>query len=239
MGINYSPLVCLSDEHATDSASSCVSKWIKSSADANCNGQALSGLLHVVGELHDNVWSHGKSTGYSMAQKWPQGEIRYLEFALADRGLGFKREMERVGKTPSSHAEAIEWCIQEGNSTKHGDNESEWAQRAPEDIIGPTPYGPQTQVTFNQGNHHQGLGLHQLKELVKKYSGQLQICSGDCIYTLDELGQESYLGGIPYWQGTAISCRLSEYALNAYHDNTVEPAVALLIDRLKNAKEGG
>ncbi|MDO9316599.1 MAG: hypothetical protein Q7V56_00160 [Gammaproteobacteria bacterium] len=69
--------------------------------------------MNVVGELHDNVWSHGKSTGFSMAQKFkvPYEEDYFIEFALADMGLGLRGEMIRAGKEVSSHEAAIEWCL--------------------------------------------------------------------------------------------------------------------------------
>jgi len=47
--------------------------------------------------------------------------------------------MKRARKPASSDQEAIEWCLVEGNSTKHANDEDDWAQRLPDDFVGSNP----------------------------------------------------------------------------------------------------
>lgn len=211
VGINYSLLTTLASTEATDTATTSVNNCLRSFVH-NRRSQGMSDLAQVVGELHDNVWSHGRSTGFSIAQKWgvpyTNGQDHYLEFSLADKGLGFYREMTRAGISVSSHREAIQWCIQEGNSTKHGDLIDGFAQAIPNDIIG-SPFGEMVAVRDDE-NHHQGLGLYHLTNLVRNYHGTLNLVSGDCCFKIDETGHESYLNPPDEWQGVAISCRFKE-----------------------------
>lgn len=119
LGRNYSMLTLLDNEHATDTANtqiiSCISHFTN-----NDTSDGIGSLKEVVGELHDNIWSHGRSTGFSMAQKYSNGKI---EFALADCGMGFLNELRRIGMEIASHKEAIEWCIKKGNSSKKIESE--------------------------------------------------------------------------------------------------------------------
>ena len=88
-GRNYSGLVLLEDRDATDRATQAINDCIR----AQCKGLGLENfvreLCSVVGDLHDNVWSHGKSTGFSMFQRWKKPystEDILFEFSLADCG---------------------------------------------------------------------------------------------------------------------------------------------------------
>ncbi|ATD64319.1 hypothetical protein CGZ65_01430 [Neisseria weixii] len=100
IGSTYSVLTLLDNEEATDSANtqiiSCISNFT-----TNYQSEGLNSLKEVIGEVHDNVWSHGKSTGFSMTQLYKKaGKI---EFALADLGGGFLKELNRVNLPISTH----------------------------------------------------------------------------------------------------------------------------------------
>lgn len=212
-GRNYSVITPLHNIESVDTATASINGCIRSLTH-NAQHQGVADLCHVVGELHDNVWSHGQSSGFSMAQrtKVPNEDDHYLEFSLADCGAGFLSETNRVGMNLQSHQEAIEWCLVEGNSTKHGDDIEEWAQFLPHDNVGGSPFGAQVD-TRSDDNHHQGLGLAHLVTLVRRYGGELTLASGDTCFKIDEAGRETYSSLENAWQGVAISCKFRESML--------------------------
>lgn len=208
-GKNYSTLEHLNSPEATDIATSRINSCIRSFVSDILPAEFVAKLCEVVGDLHENVWAHGMASGFSMAQKWPVPwtfkRDHYLEFALADSGLGFLSEMRRVGMDVNSHREAIEWCIQEGHSTKKLKPEGEWVQRIPEDVIGNPLRGvEQTRIT---DNHHMGLGLYKLTQLIKEFHGTLWLATGDTALILEPDQENAYISLIDPWQGVAIACR--------------------------------
>jgi hypothetical protein len=208
-GKNYSPLVKLASQAEVDSATTTINSCIRQFASRNTN---IDRLCHVVGELHDNVWAHGNATGYSMAQKWkvPYSDDHLLEFGIADSGLGFLAELQNAQIPVTNDMEAINWCIQEGNSTKIA--KDDFAQALPQDYLGAVPASHA--VPFRtDGSHHQGLGLHHLIALVNEFNGELHIFSGDCRLHVKEGKSGYHRVDIP-WQGVAISCRFRESCLN-------------------------
>lgn len=210
-GRNYSPIVRLDSVEHVDQATTEIGSCIQNMLD-HSGSSGLSKLLNVIGEVHDNVWSHGKSTGFSMAQIYidPDLQQKFIEFTLADEGLGFLREMKRAGKDIASHKDAIDWCIQEGNSTKHANDENSWLQRVPMDLLGDNPMGE-----FGgdvEDNHHQGLGLFHLIELVQSFNGELYLVSGDTALHIKN-NQKFYLSLNCEWRGVIISCRFDKTEL--------------------------
>lgn len=140
-------------------------------------------LITTIGELHDNVWSHGQGIGVSQAQIYSIKGKTHIELAVADCGIGFFRELRSKGIRIDTCREAIEWCLEEGNTSKGPKEEDDgWSQRLPEDAMGSPMNTATTQQ--DQGNHHQGLGLYLLECLVNNAKGQLQIASGNALITL-------------------------------------------------------
>lgn len=226
VGTNYSLVTALKSVEAVDTATGaingCVRRLTFPDRSPEFYPQGLLDLTHVIGELHDNVWSHGKSTGFSFAQKYAvprtNREEYYLEFSLADCGLGFLKELQRA-KIPNirTHQEAIEWCIQQGNSSKHADLQDDWAQQLPQDFMGGNMFGADVAIK-EKDNNHQGLGLYHLIELVKNYNGELHLATGDvCLDVID--GKMSYTKLDSMWSGVAISCRFKISELAKEHDN--------------------
>ncbi len=234
-GVTYSQITPLRNAEQVDQATTTINSCIRCIVQENTS-QGINDLLKVVGELHDNVWSHGKSTGFSMAQKWAipntNQQDHYLEFALADRGLGFLGEMNRARKTVLTDREAIEWCIIEGNSTKHASDERDLDQRLPEGHDGVNPMGQFACVMTE--NHHQGLGLAYLIKLVKKYDGELNLASGSCLLTINSAGENFKTISNP-WKGVAISCRFKESSLlrEVKNDGIKDEKIAAIMQRLK------
>ena len=124
----------LENEEVTNQANSQIVSCIKHLAD-NANSDGIDLLQEVIGELHDNVWSHGISTGFSMAQK----NQDVLEFALADYGTRFFCvNFKELGYPTLIRTKEHEWCIQKGNSSKKisVEKEDDWLQALPPDCIG-------------------------------------------------------------------------------------------------------
>lgn len=181
-GITYSPLVLLENYQKIDIATSTLNKcltYMYPMTDKNSTS-SLASLHEVVGELHDNIWSHGRNTGFSIAQKYGNYDP-IIEIAVADCGIGFLNELIN-SKIPDidNDQKAIYWCIQKGNSSKKfkEQNEDGWAQSIPEDIIGNPFSDIGIKSLVNNPNHHEGLGLSKLIDLVIKHKGEIQIISG-------------------------------------------------------------
>jgi hypothetical protein len=204
-GANYSPLVLLESREGTDSATGEINRCIRSLFGEEQYAEFVSSICELVGDLLDNVWAHGKATGFSMAQKWRDPPDGFLfEFAVADCGLGFLRELRRVGMTIADDRAAIEWCIQPGNSTKKRDVD-EWAQRLPTDMMG-NPMGSFGRVVESD-NHHMGLGLAKLITAVEQFNGWCWLASGNAMLCITPDGQRSYRDISIPWQGVALACR--------------------------------
>ncbi|OCH26236.1 hypothetical protein A6E13_20015 [Aliivibrio fischeri] len=241
-GINYTPITQLCSAEATDDVTASINSCLRHFT-GYIEGDVpdgLSQLSHVVGELQDNVWSHGYSTGFSMAQKSavPQTDRSdfYLEFAIADKGLGFLEEVRRSGKAREhnlqSDEDALLWCIQEGNSTKHANDIDEWAQQLPPEHIGDSPYGGGIGSSY-EVNHHQGLGLAHLVELVEKFQGKLTIASGLAILNINENGEREIKTLDSPWKGVAIACRFKLSLLCKEIDENTDNELLALMGRLR------
>jgi hypothetical protein len=232
-GVNYSPLVSLNSEHVVDAATSAMQGCIRSLISPDIQNDFASDLCDVVGDLHDNVWSHAQSPGVSMAQKWnaPQsnnGE-QVIEFALADSGRGFLAELRRVGLAQKLNIfedqAAIEWCIAEGNSSKLKPAGDDWTQSLPADHIG-NPMGSFAEV--RQANHHLGLGLAKLIACVRKYQGKLWLVSGAHHLSLGPSGTETYITNTRPWQGVAMACRFETLRLRSIAVAPSDPTVSMI-----------
>jgi hypothetical protein len=237
-GRNYSGLVLLEDAERTNAATASVNGCIRHIFAGAKLDRFVQDLQEVVGDLHDNVWSHGKSTGFSMAQKWKNavtGED-YFEFALADRGLGFLREVRRVGMTDiTTDAQAIEWCIQKGNSSKKVKRIDDFAQYLPPDMMG-NPM-PGIGSIRESENHHMGLGLAKLVALVDRYKGSLWLASGaGMLRTLDGADRK-IVDAASFCQGVAIAARFDTGVIRAQLAD--EPAEDEITNNLMTLLGGG
>ncbi|MEE4223200.1 hypothetical protein V2I93_18965 [Pseudomonas viridiflava] len=223
-GVNYAPLTPLASQDDVDKATaqinSCLRSFAKSGPVDYGRSPAFKELTHVVGEMHDNVWSHGLNTGFSIAQRHAirNGHGYVLEFSLADCGMGFLDELKR-SRTAGANGiqcdrDAVEWCVQEGNSSKLAKLQDEWAQSVPEDHLGTSPFGDVGVALSGNGNHHQGLGLAKLVELAKSYEGVLNIASGDCLMMLRR-GESRFRKLSQPWRGVAVSLSIKESSFMA------------------------
>ena len=171
-----------------------------------------------------------------MAQRWkvPNEDDFYLEFALTDCGTGFFREVRRAGLDIESDRDAIAWCIQEGHTTKGPREDDGWAQRMPGDMM-VNPLRGIERARVGE-NHHAGLGLYKLTELVGFYRGTLWLGSGSQLLKIRPDGTEWH-GEIENWDGVAIACRFRmsavENAGDRADDNQIEELARLLGQRGK------
>lgn len=209
-GVNYSTLEHLDQPESIEGATSVINSCIRNTIGGDLPKIFVDMLCGVVGDLHDNVWAHGKASGFSLAQKWktswnPLSRDYCLEFALADAGIGFLREVQNAGLNIATDRDAIEWCIQEGHSTKKQSSGSDWAQRMPPDLIG-NPLRNVEQARFTD-NHHMGLGLHKLVRLVREFRGSLWLASGRSTLVLAPGRKAAYIDFEHPWQGVALACR--------------------------------
>lgn len=213
-GYTYSPLTLI-DFHdnvntATTTVTSCIRNHLK---DNNLVGQ----LANVICELHDNVCSHGKSFGFSMAQVYTDR----IEFAIADLGGGFLRVLQRAGVPEiTTDLEAIQWCLQKNNTSTKYEKHDDFEQSLPEDFMGISPMGCNSR--FRTEDNHQGLGLDFLVDLHKKFSdSKLQIASG-------EMGVEYKNGAICRkdsnlkWEGVAINLTIPLDKTSCYNTDISE-----------------
>lgn len=232
-GATYSPLVPLSSADDTDTATSTINNCIRHLFTTPNLSHFVKDLCDVVGDLHDNVWSHGKSTGFSLAQKWQDyNSHEYcLEFALADCGLGFLRELNRVGLNIQDDEEAINWCITRGNSSKKLKVKDEWSQRLPSDMTN-NPIPGIGQAVASE-NNHMGIGLAKLIELVHNYKGQLWLSSGKKMLFIDNNGKRSYKNFSQQWQGVALACRFDTKNAMSYTKSNNDEITSSLVELLK------
>ena len=206
-GENYSPLVLLESPEDTERTTGEINGCIRGLFSEPEYTEFVSTICELVGDLLDNVWSHGKSTGFSMAQRWKHnnsGDFCF-EFAVADCGLGFLRELKRAGvREVETDQAAIQWCIQKGHSTKMKPV-AEWAQRLPPDVMG-NPM-PTVGRVVESDNHHLGLGLAKLVNGVEQFNGSLWLASGTSMLVIRPNQGHLYEELRTPWQGVAIACR--------------------------------
>ncbi|MEZ9133072.1 hypothetical protein AB4308_09470, partial [Vibrio breoganii] len=241
-GQYYTPITQLLSVESTDDVTASINSCLRHFTGYTDGDipEGLAKLTHVVGELLDNVWSHGFSTGFAMAQKtavpYTDRKDFYLEFSIVDKGLGFLEEAKRSGKSKEHNLNtdicALKWCLKKGNSTKHANDIDEWVQQLPPEHTGDSPYGAGIGANY-EVNHHQGLGLAHLVELIEKCHGSLVIASGEAMLTIGEDGQRTECNLYNPWKGVAISCKFKLSLLLKEIENTDDDEVLALMDRLK------
>jgi hypothetical protein len=173
-GLTYTRLTRLASPHEVDACNAVINNLFYEQLGKN--GEEFIRLLSkVVGELHDNVASHARGVGFSSAQRYRRAGGDVIQFAIVDCGIGMLRNVKRVAPSVTTDERAIDWCLQRGNTTAVSDGD-DWAQRLPEDSLF-SPY-PETVRTIAGENHHQGLGLWHLREIVRAAGGSFWVASG-------------------------------------------------------------
>lgn len=207
-GKSYSPLCRIDDQADVDSANHLVSSTLESHLVGN--PRLLSVVRQVVGEIHDNVWSHARGVGFSACQIYGTTEAdRLVQFAVADCGAGFLRNARRVLSSLSDDFEAIEWCLEKNNTSAGMPHE--FAQRIdPDDPFGGLPPGVPTRTS---SNHHQGLGLYKLRKCVEAANGSMVLVSGSGGLVLKRDGTTIRITPPIPWRGVFIEFELPSSAV--------------------------
>lgn len=234
VGNRYSPMQMLETPEDVDRATTETARCIRQHVEPL---PGVSKLCDVVGELHDNVRAHANGAGFSMALIWRHlgGPEDVIEFAITDTGQGFLRECRRRGVPGvDDHQSALDWCMRPRNSTKDRDHD-EFSQQIAEDAIGNPFEGAAPTHPRHDGNHHQGLGLAHLMDLVKSYQGELWVASGNKVLISNSTTRAGTEFGsyreIPYWQGVAIACKLK---ISALGQNVEEEPLSQDVQNLLN-----
>ncbi len=159
----------------------------------------VDAFARVIGELHDNVASHANGRGFSSAQFYPghHGHPDRLEISVADAGRGFLHNVCRFVPTINTDSQAITWCLQKGNTA--------WiAPTAAVEHHGWSDPYAESADRGAQADHHMGLGLWLLCELVRMTQSTLWIWSGWASYALREDGTVHMETTTIRWPGVLI-----------------------------------
>ncbi len=211
-GQTYSSLTRLATHAEVDKCNEVIGNLLYSQVPGGVTERFRHEVAKVVGELHDNVASHASGAGFSAAQIYKR---KRLEFSIADCGRGMLRNVRSIRQEITSHADAIQWCLERGNTTWV--KPSEWAQRTPESISG-VNIGTET---FVADNHHAGLGLWKLIQLVHTYRGSLWVWSGDSYVTVNVSRTEIRHTKNYSWDGVAIEFEFDlQVALNVANSHS-------------------
>lgn len=188
----------------------------------------INAVAQVVGELHSNVAAHASAAGFSAAQVYCDEQGRRLEFAIADCGKGMLKNVRRVVPDMLSHADAIKWCLVQGNTTAQAPDPL--AQRLPADSV-VNPY-PSTVATVITPNHHIGRGLWCLTELIRKVDGKLWIYTGNAAYLVTSGGRNRVESTDLLWDGLAIEIEIDVDKAQSLNDSQLSPTLAEVARRL-------
>jgi len=201
-GITYSRLTRLLMNHEVEAGNRVIADLLYEQFGST---QFTNRLVGVVGELHDNVVSHAAGAGYSCAQTYNHGGKRWVEFAVADLGKGMLSNVKKIVQNMESDFEAIKWCLRKGNTTARGIDE--WAQRLPDDSMDSPIPGP----VFRAGteNHHVGLGLYQLRQLVRLFQGKLWIWSGETQILIQGGKMNVLANPAGNWEGVVVELEVT------------------------------
>lgn len=206
-GTTYSKLAKLSSHSEVDRCNEVIGDVIHFQL-AKASPKAVQEFSKVVGELHDNVASHARGTGFSSVQCYDDANGTRIDFAVADAGCGMFRNVKPKVSAVDNDLKAIEWCLVRGNTTATG-NEDDWEQWLPEDALS-NPYPPSVKVRTVE-DHHCGEGLWKLQQLIQSWNGSLWIWSGQGCLLHDRSTRRDWTTDLS-WQGVAIefSIRVQE-----------------------------
>jgi hypothetical protein len=197
----WSRLTTLFHHAEIESCNQAINDLLFAQMEKSLPATTISAVAQVVGELHDNVASHAHGRGFSAAQFYlgGGGSPDRLELAVADGGRGFLRNVRAVLPELTSHAEAVRWCLQKGNTSSRG---AAPTRDIPSADDRDDPYA---ETGSHQRDHHMGWGLWLLHELARSTGGELWLWSGDCSFVLRSNGEEVVERTEYPWPGVLIT----------------------------------
>lgn len=205
-GLTYCPIESIIDAAEVDGCNQRIASLLRSQLGSCPNKSLVNATCGVVGELHDNIASHARGRGFSAAQVYRGGQ-QVIQIAIADVGQGIGPNVRRAG-LDLTDPQAIEWCLQRGNTTAN-------LKKQVDSLIGPqrlgidsiwTPY-PDSTPTTNSDNHHMGEGLYRLTELIRETGGETWIWSGKSAVECKKNARIPIVTDIE-WTGTVIAIEI-------------------------------
>jgi hypothetical protein len=107
-------------------------------------------------------------------------------------------------------------------------------KRLPSDYIG-NPI-PGIGHAVESENHHMGLGLAKLMELIDNYQGQLWLASGNKTLIVDGNGCRNFNKNKQNWQGVALACRFDTEKAKRYRSGNDDEVINSIIELLKGVE---
>lgn len=227
-GESYSRLTKLARDEEIDVCNEIIGNLLVATLSGAGNSGFINAVAQVVGELHSNVPAHASAAGFSAAQVYRNAHGCRLEFAIADCGKGMLKNVQRVEPGIVTHADAIEWCLKEGNTTAEAPDPM--AQWLPEDSV-VNPY-PSAIATATTANHHIGRGLWCLTELIRKVDGQLWIYTGNAAYSVVSGGRNMVQTTDLLWEGLALEIEIDITKAQSLNDTQLSPTLIEVARRL-------
>ncbi|MEZ6057862.1 MAG: hypothetical protein R3C01_14275 [Planctomycetaceae bacterium] len=223
-GATYTHLTRLANHAEVDSCNAIVNDLVYAQF-GDTSSKIAGKLAKVIGELHDNVASHARGAGFSCGQVYSYSGRRRFEFSISDSGCGMLANVLRVDGSIQCDIDAIRWCLKRGNTTAKN-RSGEWAQRIPEDCV-VSPFPKETE-TFTVEDHHVGVGLWALSELVRLFRGRMWIASGRGAVMFNE-GSEAVESNDPIISGVSIELTvpIPDTDVDSYQRNLEELAERL------------
>lgn len=212
-GLTYCQVAKLMNPAEVETCNTKIGSFLRTQLRGCANRRLINATCGVVGELHDNIASHADGCGFSAAQMY-RGRERVIRIGIADCGYGLNGSVQRSGRSMTD-LEAIEWCLQRGNTTARKASSSEdvfGPQRLPEDCLS-SPYPDHVETTSN-ASHHMGEGLYRLTELVAKTGGNTLVWSGSAQILYSSESRIPKNTDV-HWLGTAIEIELPVAAFEA------------------------
>ena len=145
-------------------------------------------LNYLFSELMNNVSDHSRSEigGYAMAQYYPTNHK--IQFAIADRGIGFLNNIKLAFPNIDTEGQAIEKALEKG--------------------ITATPARVYGDTTKNAG-----FGLYAMQKILQETGGSFVIISNDTLYRYKN-GKISFSKLKKPWQGVAVAFEFYEKEIN-------------------------
>ena len=146
-------------------------------------------LFYLFTEMMNNVIDHSKSSvgGFAMAQYYEKN--RKIQFAIADRGVGFLENVKLKLSNISNEIEAIEKALAKG-------------------------FTATTQTMYGQ-ERNAGYGLYAMTKIIEQVEGKFVIISNDGLYRYDTFTKkiERKILDTPY-KGVIIAFEFEEGNIN-------------------------
>lgn len=137
---------------------------------------AKNEIIRSIFEIYSNAIIHGDCLEvFSCGQFYPRKTPPRIDFTIVDMGITLKRNVNEYLQANKTGIEAIQWALEENNTTKRKEN-----------------------------NIPGGLGLKLICDFARLNNGKVQIVSGDGYWQLSKKKEESFTLAYPF-PGTLVN----------------------------------